>query len=450
MNIQIKKNDICLYATYLLIFSILLLPLHTQAFYMVLPKYTHISKELISTWKEAFFIIIALIFLFNALLCHKPIHIILLDVIVISFILYLLLYLLVSDDIIESFYGFRVFVEPFLVFYLARSAIMSTKLVNKLFTAMFYSGVIIGFWGIIQAAILGDSFLIDLGYNSVHGRLSPTYYIAMFLFQRAVGTFASPNTFGIYLQMSIMLGIYLYHIRVISNKFIYYMSNFIMVCALLYSFSRSSILALIFSLAIFTISACGFKKFISRSIKIIVFAAVILIIAYCVNKNIVEPIFTHSINTITLQDTSTVGHLDSLKDSLEFILKNPLGIGLGKSGPRASARTGIDINSENSFFIVLFDMGCFGLIYYLLIMVTIAYKLYVNIEYSLNVESRTLHLIILAIFAGQIVAWNLLPYIVELETTLILYFLLGIGVKDSVTKEYSQVGVPLLLGTRKS
>lgn len=427
MSFTKQSSSVYLSASNILIFCMLLLPLHTQVFYMVLPFYTHMSKDIVSIWKEAIFVFLILIFTFNFMLRIDSLKLLPIDLIILSFILFLFLEVSISDNRSEALYGFRVFSEPLVVFYLARHARLSIKTINKFFIAMFYLGVIISAWGIIQASILGDKFLINLGYDSLNGKLMTSFYIAMFYFQRAVGTFGSPNTFGIYLQLCIMLGIYLNYHKLITCKKVYYLSNILMLCALIYSFSRSAILALILSLTLFTsliygLRKCMFSIFIIASVLSIVFTFI-----FFSNKDIIEPLITHTTNTLTLQDPSVVGHIDSINNSINFTLKNPLGIGLGKTGPRASARTGVFINSENSFFILLFDLGIYGLFLYLFLLCLIIVNLYTKISNIAFCSIKSLYVVILSILIGQLIAWNLLPYIVELETTLLLFFLVGLA-----------------------
>lgn len=438
MYTQKQANNIYENVSYLLMFCILLLPLHTQVFYMVMPIYTHIPKEITSIWKEVLFIFIMTIFILNTLLSNQVIKIYFIDTVAITFLTFLVLLICISDDKQEAFYGFRVFTEPLIVFYLARNAKVSLETLNKLFVLIFCLGTVISAWGIFQASILGDKFLINLGYETISGKLNTSFYIAMFFFQRAVGTFASPNTFGIYLQMCIMLGFYVNGYGLIKNKKIYYLCNTIMLFALLYSFSRSSILSLILSFSIFAYFVYGSKKSTYIFLKCILTLIVVFSIFFIFNKDVVEPLITHTINTITLEDPSTLGHIDSLSNSVSFAMKNPLGVGLGKTGPRASARSGGGINSENSFFILLFDLGMFGLFLYLVLISLIMVHLYSKIKSKLNSEARLLYSVILSILIGHMAAWNLLPYIVELETTLILFFIIGLGYNNYIgVNEYA-------------
>lgn len=412
--------------TYLLVGCMLLLPIHTQVIYMVLPYYLHMSKDIFSVWKEILIAIVAVIFIIKYLLNIESAEIMMIDILIFAFMMFLTLLLLISDNKTESFYGFRVFVEPFIIYYLARSAKLTLKVSNTLFVIMYFGGVLIGVWGIVQAAFLGDKFLIDLGYETSNGKLPSSFYIAMFFFQRAVGTFASPNTFGMYLQICMMLGIYLKHVNIINNKIIYYIGNIVMICAILYTFSRSALLALLISILLFILLSHGFKKGFIAIFKFALVLAVTFSIVYLHKMDIVTPLITHTINTITLEDPSTVGHLDSLNESMIFAAQNPFGVGLGKTGPRASARSGIFINSENSFFILLFDLGVFGLLLYTFVILLIALKLYEKIKLSSN-DEKLLYMVIFSILIGQMMVWNLLPYIVELEITLLLFFTIGLA-----------------------
>lgn len=102
---------------------------------------------------------------------------------------------------------------------------------------------IIGVYGIIQAFVIGDQFIINMGYPSLNGCLSSSYYINGFYgFQRSVGTFVSPHSLGSVL--AIALGTLLF------SKFNFKLKHrnlwvIVLLIGLVGTISRASILGLL-------------------------------------------------------------------------------------------------------------------------------------------------------------------------------------------------------------
>lgn len=411
-----------------------LLPLHTQIIYRILPLYGA-PTSLCSIWKDLLIVLIFYFLILNLFIKKKEFQITTLNFVALLFLCLLIVLVLVSDDFLQSLYGFRTFVEPFLAFIIASYIIVDKKSFNR-FVCIFYSiGVFCSVWGIYQAAVLGGEFLIRLGYPSQYGRLHNSFYISFFLFQRAVSTFSSPNTYGIYMQIIIMAGLYLYHNKTIQNKYIYYASQFICISGLLYSFSRSSWLALLLSFIVFYFFIYKINKTIKKGVISSIIMFIFFIILSFFNFDFVKPLSSHVANSVTLEDPSAVGHVDSIVQSVNSLLKNPLGHGLGQSGPRASVRTGKFLNAENSFLIVGLDSGVIGLLLYLLMFGCLLGTMYKKAcFYPSDLFQKTFF----AILVGQFFAWNLLPYVCELEVVIVFFSLLGFCFNSSIFEQCNE------------
>lgn len=422
-------------ASFLLFAAIFLLPLHSQLFYKIIPLYLGLPAGVVAMWKEAVFFMAAFIFAANFLISGKSIRITHIDTAIVFFVILLLCLVVMSDDTMLALYGFRVFVEPLAVYYLARAARIDLDAIKRFLTLFFYLSVLVSIWAVFQAAFLGDAFLISLGYESEGGKLHNSFYIAMFFFQRAVGTFASPNSLGLFLQLNILMGVFLFRTGGIEKKSVYYACNLVLLAGLAYSFSRSSWLALFFSAVFLLFLRNNLLRVFRKSFKFLLIAAAFFIAMYAYAPPFMEPLVKHVANTYTLEDTSTVGHIDSLNRSIDFILSNPVGIGLGRSGPRASERTGEFINSENSFFVLAFDAGVAVASVYIVMLVLLFTRLIGKLKRAANAEVRELLMTTAAVFFGQMVAWNLLPYIVDLDVTILLFFLTGLAMNAAGSQE---------------
>lgn len=412
----------------LLLFTLLLLPLHTQVFYHLVPLVTGIPQGIMSVWKEMTLLTAGGLLVVYHVLKGRPVQVQLCDLIAFLFLCYLFLLFLLAPDKGLAVYALRVYAEPIFVYYVARSVTLDFVGLERFFCYFFVLAVLISCWAIFQAAALGDSFLIDLGYETLPGgKLASGFYIAMFFFQRAVGTFASPNTYGIYLQMVILLGVFLWYAGSFKSRKWFFAALSLLVCGLLYSFSRSAWLATLAAVGLFMFLFLDWRKFLRIALKT---GAVILLLVAIVGlakPELVVPVATHIKNTLTLEDPSTMGHIESLLEGFAIVGDNPFGIGLGLSGPRALARSDQAINAESAFFVLAFDVGIPGLFLYCLFLLTVILRLLASVRKRREQKEKALILTVIAIFAGQMIAWNLLPYIIELETTLFLFALLGIA-----------------------
>lgn len=413
-------------ARVLLLVVLFFFPLHHQLIYRVLPVVTGVPQGLAVVWKEALLGLVVLVAGVLAIRSPRKFSFKTVDLAIVGLAMLLAVYVASSSDMGHAVYGFRVFIEPLVAYILARIILRFEDLGLPL-AAFYLFGAAIAAWAIFQAAVLGHRFLMDLGYESMDGRLHDSFYIALFQFQRAVGTLPSPNTLGIHCQLVLMLGLYLFGNRLLRNRSLLIACNLVLAVALFYSFSRSSILALVVSLLVFAAMTWKPLKLAKLAAAALVSGCLAFGALNVMAPDVAEPFTLHFRNTMELTDPSTIGHVVSVKHGLEFMSQNPLGIGLGMSGPRASARTGQHINAENSFLVLGFDVGFLGLALYLAILGAITQSLFLKSRYLPEGLHKTFATVMLATLVGQMVAWNLLPVLVELESTVPLFMLLGMA-----------------------
>jgi hypothetical protein len=87
------------------------------------------------------------------------------------------------------------------------------------------------------------------------------------------------------------------------------------------------------------------------------------------------------IDTLSFQNTSSLGHLFEWIEGIDSIINNPLGIGLATSGNASSVNQAIGIGGENQFLIFGVQLGLLGIILYSSILIKSIYncsKLYMN------------------------------------------------------------------------
>lgn len=130
---------------------------------------------------------------------------------------------------------------------------------------------------------------------------------------------------------------------------------------LMFSSSRSSLIAL-FGLLLYV-------AFVFRQYKLLVFVSLLvgMFFIYLIHFAS-EDLQYFVIDTISFQNTSSLGHLVEWTAALESMISNPLGIGLATSGNVSSVDDSIRVGGENQFLVFGVQMGWIGMFVYILIL----------------------------------------------------------------------------------
>jgi hypothetical protein len=197
---------------------------------------------------------------------------------------------------------------------------------------------------------------------------------------RYASFFADPLEFSASLLLFCSLAIWLFiHSRYKQNKFLFFTLILVVIFSFLLAFSRASmfsgILLLIFGLSL------------SRNYRIIFYMFLIvsvgLVYLYYFSD---EELRFFIQDTLTFQNTSSLGHLVEWIEGIISIYENPFGVGLAMSGNASGVDQSIKIGGENQFLIYGIQMGIISLVLYLLILIKAIYNsanLYVkSVDYN--------------------------------------------------------------------
>ena len=185
---------------------------------------------------------------------------------------------------------------------------------------------------------------------------------------RYASFFADPLEFSasLLLFFSLVLGLFI-HSKPKQNKLLFFSLILVIIFSFLFAFSRASmcsgILVLVFGL------------YLSRNYKIIfsMFFIVLLGFVYVYNFSDEELRFFIQ-DTLTFQNTSSLGHLVEWIEGIISIYENPFGVGLAMSGNASGVDQSIKIGGENQFLIYGVQMGIISLVLYLLILIKAIYN----------------------------------------------------------------------------
>ena len=229
----------------------------------------------------------------------------------------------------------------------------------------------------LHSTINYSSFYLDL-YN-----INPTgNYGLSWTFERPgpikrFGSFfADPLEFSSFLLIGLSIVLFKIHSSKISINRIYYFIFFVLIITGIYlSYSRSVIISVFL---MFFINLILIKKY-RLLLSLISISFLIGVGTYYYSS---EETKYFIVDTITFQNSSSLGHLVKWIQGILSITENPLGSGLGSSGNSLSVDDQISIGGENQFIIIGVQMGLLGLINYIgLIYYSIrnSYKLF-NLE----------------------------------------------------------------------
>ena len=229
----------------------------------------------------------------------------------------------------------------------------------------------------LHSTINYSSFYLDL-YN-----INPTgNYGLSWTFERPgpikrFGSFfADPLEFSSFLLLGLSIVLFKIHNSKISINRIYYFIFFVLIITGIYlSYSRSVIISVFL---MFFINLILIKKY-RLLLSLISISFLIGVGTYYYSS---EETKYFILDTITFQNSSSLGHLVKWIQGILSITENPLGSGLGSSGNSLSVDDQISIGGENQFIIIGVQMGLLGLINYIgLIYYSIrnSYKLF-NLE----------------------------------------------------------------------
>ena len=229
----------------------------------------------------------------------------------------------------------------------------------------------------LHSTINYSSFYLDL-YN-----INPTgNYGLSWTFERPgpikrFGSFfADPLEFSSFLLIGLSIVLFKIPSSKTSINRIYYFIFFVFIITGIYlSYSRSVIISVFL---MFFINLILIKKY-RLLLSLISISFLIGVGTYYYSS---EETKYFILDTITFQNSSSLGHLVKWIQGILSITENPLGSGLGSSGNSLSVDNEISIGGENQFIIIGVQMGLLGLINYIgLIYYSIrnSYKLF-NLE----------------------------------------------------------------------
>ena len=200
---------------------------------------------------------------------------------------------------------------------------------------------------------------------------------------RYASIFADPLEFSASLILFFVISLwYLIHSKFIKNKFFYLILISIVVFSFFLALSRASMFSAILVLIL--------GLYISKNYKVLLISGSFIFILFFWLYFFSEKETRYLIqDTISFQNTSSLGHLVEWIEGVLSIYENPFGVGLSMSGNASGVDQSIKIGGENQFLIYGVQMGFVSIILYLLILIKSIWnslRLYIK-SFKLKIKS---------------------------------------------------------------
>lgn len=265
----------------------------------------------------------------------------------------------------------RTYLVPCLMFFICCNYKFTETQFYKIQKYIVTGHAVIGIYGAFASFILGDVFLVKIGYPSEGGHLTGSSFYINYFFghPRNTGTYVSPNTCGLMLAIAICVYFYSKVNKKLRHSIIVL---YLLIAGLLTTLSRSAILGLVFGIAFATYLSGKKIKLTKKRLTFCLVATVFcLVAAFIVNKyflnNILSKMLVFAFGSMfNGMDGSAAKHIEDLYKPLFTVITNPFGFGFGNNGPMALEFNENAYHVESSVYLMIYELGVAGgLLYFI-------------------------------------------------------------------------------------
>jgi len=375
---------------------------------------------LIKSWKEILMLVAGVITIFLLYKTNKTK--ILRDPIILIIAAYAALHLALLiynfHGVAASLAGLAIDLRYVFFFALVYIAINLYPEYRKIFIRVGIAGaLIVLIFAILQVFILPHDILKYIGYNI--NTISPYLTVDQNNdFIRINSTLRGPNPLGAYSVIVLAIAV----AAISKNKIKRTKTSIIITIALLFgglvalwsSYSRSALIAAVLSVAI-VLATTVFHK-LSTKMWITIGLSMIILTAgvYMITGNqFMSNVLLHENPSGGSNISSNEGHINSLQDGINQLVRQPLGAGIGSTGSASLYSNNQEI-IENQYLFTAHEIGWLGLVGFIVIFGLIIYRLW-------KLRSNWLSLGVFASGVGLALIGMLLPVWVD-DTIAIIWW----------------------------
>ncbi|MDC1371466.1 O-antigen ligase family protein [Flavobacteriaceae bacterium] len=182
-------------------------------------------------------------------------------------------------------------------------------------------------------------------------------------FARYAAFFSNPLEFAASLLLFLSVGLYyLFHSKYNINRLAYLCLLLLVSLSFFFSYSRGAIIS--------SVIIVFFTLFLEKKYHLmrIVLALVIISTVY-ISFFSSKELQYFFLDTLSFQNTSSLGHLLEWLEGVNSMIQNPLGVGIAMSGNANGVDQALKIGGENQFLIYGVQIGVLGLLIYVLMLI---------------------------------------------------------------------------------
>ena len=284
--------------------------------------------------------------------------------------------------------------------------------------------------------LLGVPYLAEAGVGRDDaGNFPVTFFSTGAMRPRAFGSFAGPNELAMACLVALVITWLLASLPPRTRLLLMVMPG----VALLLSGSRSGLLGALVAgtLVLLRTVSRSRRAEAARVLPYVILVVGVLAFAFFIVRLLP--------GVGSSDDTSTAGHVASLKQSLGPLLSHPIGYGVGTVGPRAAKLSTSAIEVESFLLVIALEAGWVPVLAYLSILFGV---IRTGVRHSSRSVGRSgsLAFISVAVVAGSAINQAVLPTLQTSSLAMILWLVVGLSISASL----DDVGVRTPLQPRPS
>jgi len=322
--------------------------------------------------KELIVLISVFIFIFyNRRIFDYPFRLQTADWLMLGFLglgfLYLLLPIGQASFVNKALY-YKSMLIPGFIYFLGRNTRFSDLEIKRLFEIIFFIAIGAFLVNLLEAFVLNahlQQFSGYARYNQAINNIDPTgnfgltwTFETQAVTKRLASFFSDPLEMASSVLMGFAAGLIWFLTTKKDQNWFYLLIMLASLGSMFFSASRAAFAAffvMIFFVALvfglYKLIAGGFLALIAFGIYVIFFGS--------------EDFYFFVLDTLTFENTSSIGHVVEWLLALDSMVANPLGIGLAMSGNFGSVADELRVGGENQFLIYGVQLGWIGMILYI-------------------------------------------------------------------------------------
>lgn len=359
--------------TYFIFFLAAFLPFYITSLSVI---YLATSSSLIlgvfQVLKELIVLIAVLVFVFyNRKIFEYPLRLQITDWLMLGFLglgfLYLLLPIGGASFMNKVLYYKSMFIPGF-IYFLGRNTRFSDLEIKRLFGIIFVIAIGAFVVNLFETFVLNAHIQQFSGYalyNQAINNIDPTgnfgltwTFETQAVTKRLASFFSDPLEMASSVLMGFAAGLIWFLTTKKSQNWLYLLIMLASLGSLFFSASRAAFAAF-FVMIFFVALVFGlYKLIVGGFLALIAFAIYVLLFAS-------EDFYFFVLDTLTFENSSSLGHVVEWLLSLDSMIANPLGIGLAMSGNFGSVTDELRVGGENQFLIYGVQLGWIGMMLYI-------------------------------------------------------------------------------------